>query len=72
MSDLQSVPNYHEIVKLSNSELSQRTNQALDEYIQAIKNAEQVAEKARLYEAHQDERLKRLNFIKNKYGKRAS
>ncbi len=72
MSDLQSVPNYHEIVNLSNSELGQRTKQALDEYIQAIKHAENVAEKARLYEAYQDERLKRLNFIKDKYGKRAS
>ena len=72
MSDLELGPNYREIVKLSNNELAKRTKQALDEYIQAIKHADNVAEKARLYEAHQDERLKRLNFIKDKYGKRAS
>jgi hypothetical protein len=69
MADLQSVPNYHEIVRLSNSELSQRTKTALDEYIQAIKQGVDVSEKARLYEAYQDERLKRLNYIKMKYGR---
>ena len=72
MSDLQFVPNYHEIVRLSNMELGQRTKAALDEYIQAIKQGANVTDKARLYEAYQDERLKRLNFIKTKYGKRAS
>jgi hypothetical protein len=69
VTDFQSVPNYHEIVRLSNSELSQRTKTALDEYIQAIKQGLNVAEKARLYEAYQDERLKRLNYIKMKYGR---
>jgi hypothetical protein len=69
VADLQNVPNYHEIVRLSNSELSQRARTALDEYIQAIKQGNNVAEKARLYEAYQDERLKRLNYIKMKYGR---
>jgi len=69
MADLQSVPNYHEIIRLSNSELSQRTKVALDEYINAIKEGTNVSEKARLYEAYQDERLKRLNYIKTKYGR---
>ena len=69
MADLQKVPNYHEIVRLSNSELSQRTKTALDEYIEAIKQGSNVAEKARMYEAYQDERLKRLNYIKMKYGR---
>ncbi len=72
MSDLQMTINYPEIVRLSNSELSQRTRLALDEFIQAVKQGDEVNEKARIYQAYQDERLKRLNFIKLKYGKRAS
>ena len=69
MSNLKTVPNYHEIVRLSNSELSQRTKDALDAFIQAVKQGDHVAEKAQMYEAYQDERLKRLNSIKMKYGR---
>lgn len=73
MSDLQQIRiNYPEIVRLSNSELSHRTRLALDEFIQAVKQGDQVNEKAKVYQAYQDERLKRLNYIKLKYGKRAS
>ena len=72
MSDIQIAPNYREIVKLPNSELSQRTKVALEDFIQAVKKGEDVTEKAQLYQAYQDERLKRLNFIKTKYGQRAS
>lgn len=72
MSDIQIAPNYREIVKLPNSELSQRAKAALEDFIQAVKKGENVTEKALLYQAYQDERLKRLNFIKTKYGQRAS
>jgi hypothetical protein len=72
MSDTQTSPNYYEIVKLPNSELSQRAKVALEDFIQAVKKGEDVTEKAQLYQAYQDERLKRLNFIKTKYGQRAS
>ena len=68
MSNLQIVPNFHEIVRLSNNELIQHTKDALDEFIQAVKQGDHVDEKAQMYEAYQDERLKRLNFIKMKYG----
>jgi hypothetical protein len=72
MFNTQVLPNYREITKLSNSELAKNTKMALEEFILAIKQGENVTEKAQIYDAHQDERLKRLNFIKMKYGKRAS
>lgn len=61
-------PDYHEITRLSNSELAKRTQDALDIFIQAIKDGGDVAEKARIYNAYQDERLRRitpLNLLKS-------
>ena len=72
MFNTQVSPHDHEITKLSNSELARNTKTALEDFIQAIKQGENVAEKAQIYDAHQDERLKRLDFIKMKYGKKAS
>jgi hypothetical protein len=60
---------YREITRLSNSELARCTQDALDSFIQeAIKQGGDVAEKARIYNAYQDERLRRitpLNLIKS-------
>ena len=58
MSD--TTPDYREITRLSNSELAKRTQVALDSFIQAIKQGGNVAEKARIYNAYQDERLRRI------------
>ena len=58
MSD--TTPDYREITRLSNSELSKRTQAALDSFIQAIKQGGDVADKARIYNAYQDERLRRI------------
>ena len=68
MSDTRTLPNYSEIIKLSNSELARRTMLALDEFIQTIKRGGNRVEKGHIYNAHQDERLKRLTFIKTHYG----
>ena len=58
MSDI--TPDYREITRLSNSELSQRAQDALDSFVQAIKQGGDVAERARIYNAYQDERLRRI------------
>ena len=60
MSDTRTLPNYSEIIKMSNSELARRTKAALDTFMQTIKQGGNVAEKAQLYNAYQDERLKRI------------
>jgi len=72
MSDTHTRPNYREITKLSNRELADRTTAALEAFIQTVRQGGNVAEKAQIYNAYQDERLKRLNFIKTTYGRRAS
>jgi len=72
MSDTQTPPNYREISKLSHRELAERTTAALETFIQTVRQGGNVAEKAQIYNAYQDERLKRLNFIKTTYGRRAS
>ena len=62
MPDTRTLPIYGEIIKLSNSELVKRAMAALDTFMEAIKLGGNVAEKAQLYNAYQDERLNRLNF----------
>jgi hypothetical protein len=64
MTDNHPQPDYHEITELSNSELANRTQAALDTFIEAIKEGRNVAEKAQLYNAYQDERLRRLTAKK--------
>ena len=64
MADQHSQPDYHEITELSNSELAKRTQDALDTYIAAIKEGGDVTEKALLYNAYQDERLRRMTAKK--------
>lgn len=64
-------PNYQEIVRLPNFELSQRVKSALDEYIEAIRQGKNVAEKAEIYQAYEDERLKRVTAVKRKRSYRA-
>jgi hypothetical protein len=64
MSDTYSDPNYHEITQLSNRELAKRTKAALDTFIQVVEQGGDVAEKEQLYNAYQDEHLKRLNIQK--------
>jgi hypothetical protein len=61
MSDTHSYPNYHEITQLSDSELAKCTQAALDAFMQVLEQGENAAEKAQLYNAYQDEQLKRLN-----------
>jgi hypothetical protein len=63
MSDTTKSPNYREITRLSNSELARRTQAALDTFIQAVKQGGNVAEKAQIYNALQDERLRRIKPI---------
>ena len=63
MSDTNSSLNNHQITRLSNSELAQRTQAALDTFIQAVKRGGNVAEKAQIYNAYQDERLRRIKPI---------
>ena len=76
MLNTKTSPNYDEIIKLSNNALATRTKAALDAFMQAVKQGGNVAEKARLYNAYQDERLNRLNIkgmkIKSKPVKRSS
>lgn len=61
MSNSKKSPNYDEIVKLSNTALTTRTKAALDAFMQAVTHGGNVADKAQLYNAYQDERLNRLN-----------
>ena len=60
MSTTKTSPNYDEIVKLSNTALATRTKAALDAFMRAVTQGGNVAEKAQLYNAYQDERLKRF------------
>jgi len=64
MSNSKKSPDYDEIVKLSNTALATRTQAALDAFMQAVTRGGNVAEKAQVYNAYQDERLNRLN-VKN-------
>lgn len=66
MANSQSSPNYQEIVRLPNFELGQRIKLALDDYIAAIRLGKNVQEKAQIYQAYEDERLKRLSEIRQK------
>jgi hypothetical protein len=65
MSNLQNRPDYSEIATLSNSELAKRTNMASDAFVQAVRHGGNVAEKAQIYNAYQDERLKRIKPLAN-------
>lgn len=65
MSNIQIQPNYREIAALSNSELVKRTKLASDAFVQAVRQGGNVAEKAQIYNAYQDERLKRIKPIAN-------
>ncbi len=65
MSNARTYPNYHEITTLSNSELAKRTKMASDAFVQAVREGGNVAEKAQIYNAYQDERLKRIKPIAN-------
>ena len=64
MSNAIHVPNYRDITGLTNSELAKRTKAALDAFMKAVREGGNVAEKAQIYNAYQDERLKRINPIK--------
>ena len=66
MSNSQLSPNYQEIIHLPSIELGQRIKSALDDYISAIRLGKDVAEKAQIYQAYEDERLKRLSEIRQK------
>ena len=76
MSNTNTLPNYGEITQLSNTELVKRAKAALDTFMKTIKQGGNVAEKARLYNAYQDEWLKRFTFKNVKFdskgGKRSS
>ncbi|MCA0458653.1 MAG: hypothetical protein LCI00_32150 [Chloroflexi bacterium] len=72
MSNARFSPNYQEIVRLPNVELVQRAKLALDEYIKAIRIGKNVTEKAKIYQAYEDERLKRLSQIKRQRGQHLS
>ena len=76
MSNTRTLPNYDEIIKLSNTALTKHTKAALDAFMQAVTQGGNVAEKAQLYNAYQDERLNRLNLkdikIKSKPVKRTA
>ena len=63
MSDTNRPLNDHQITQLPNSELAKRTQSALDTFIQAVKQGGNVAEKAQIYNAYQDERLRRIKPI---------
>lgn len=74
MSNTTISPNYREIIQLSNSELVKRGNAALNAFMQAVRQGGNIAEKAQVYNAYQDERLKRFTFknvrFENRRGKR--
>ncbi|MBI1277792.1 MAG: hypothetical protein GC179_06655 [Anaerolineaceae bacterium] len=59
--------NIQEIRELPNVELSKRTKAALDEFVQALKTGEQISEKGRVYQAYENERIKRLDNTRSKY-----
>ena len=67
--ETQKALNHREIVSLPNVELSKRCKTALDEFIQAVRqgNEKVIMEKTRIYQAYEDERLKRLDITRNKY-----
>lgn len=73
MSNSQLLPNYQEIMHLPSVELGQRIESALDDYISAIRLGKNVTEKTKLYQAYEDERLKRLSEVRhNRLGKFSS
>jgi len=56
-----------EITELPNVELSKRTKAALDEFVQALKTGDHVSETGRVYQAYQNERVKRPDYARSKY-----
>ncbi len=61
MSHTPMSPNLQKIIDLPQSELNKRTKAALDEFVQALKTGEAITKKGRIYQAYEDERMKRLN-----------
>lgn len=59
--------NFQEITELPTVELSKRTKAALDAFVQALKSGEHISEKGRIYQAYENERIKRLDSARSKY-----
>ena len=59
--------NTQELVEMSASELSKRTKAALDEFVEALKTGDQISQKGRIYQAYEDERMKRQKKAHEKY-----
>lgn len=72
MSTTQTSPDYHEITQLSNSELAKRAKAAMEAFIRTIKQGGNVTEKAQLYNAYEDERLKRIRPVVSTRDKRST
>ena len=70
LSNTKTSPNHRAVAKLSNSALAESTTAALEAFIQAVKQGEDVVEKAQIYDAYQNERLRRLDFKKMMHRKR--
>ncbi len=59
--------NFQEIVDLPQTELNTRTKVALDEFMLALRTNDQIVQKGRIYQAYEDERMKRLDHSRGKF-----
>ena len=53
------MPTYHELISLSDYELTTRVERALQQLKKAVKQCEGTAEKTKIYRAYQNELAKR-------------
>ena len=59
--------NFQEIGDLPQTELNNRTKAALDEFMQALRTNDHIVQKGRIYQAYEDERMKRLGHARGKF-----
>ena len=66
MININQVPTYNDLVELSNGELTDCVQKALENLTAAKQNGEDPAACEKIYWAFQEERLKRVNFGKKR------
>ncbi len=64
-----SMPSKDELAELSHAELNARIQLAFDQWMQAVRQGQNAAEKKAIHAAYDNEQLNRLNRVKkyNKY-----
>jgi hypothetical protein len=58
------MPSKDELAELSHAELNERIQLAFDQWVEAIRRGENVAEKKAIHQAYDNEQLSRLHRIK--------